>query len=767
MINSSNSRIPIADLLEKSGIEDTNLMIVEDAEDTKKSTVSELKKAFSGDGFDPTDSKFYTSKKVQQFIQDLKRDINTRANEKDLDKLRETLNNIVAGSGNGNKDTELIAARNGKATLSDRLQFDNDLANSKYMEKIKKSITGKTIYLEDHYGYIDLSIVEALRKETTRYPETLTIHSRNLLDWNCIIETLQVVKSEPNKGATYTQGGSGYSIEIPLPIIYPSGEYTFLSSISFSDDFRDNHVQFSVRYSDGTVDTMPYSHEESFSFETRKGFDKLIITYDPDNYVRGSKVTFRNMMLVNAPYLPTTYIPYERIVRNMAIGDNIFEFYNNNYIYECAIQNGELSISYYDNTISTQYLYDKLLELRDILDNKIDKCGMITDYGVYQFLDDMYIHSYGEGIRIEDSEEEYDRNGVHSKKITIAEDTTRNTIFRIPVNNPVEIIETIGIFFYMDRPDYWLFDDKTGGLKLRLCSDNIAESTETNYYEYLIGKKEMVQGWNFVKKRITDFASYGNPDPNAIKFMSLEICRNDEMRRKTLYINSFVFNQKMKPTVILCLNGTYDESVSYLYPYLKTRGIKPTIFLNQKKTLSYETVDNLMMYRIVHGWDIGLDSCHPNKEILIQDDNYRNQFVAINSSHEWLRSTLVATPISYSASYGNLRPITASIIKELGYKIAKTDSNGYCGFFSDKELCVPMHLISNEVEADDVIDLIDHAIESSQTVILYANDVTEYGSEIDAKKVTLESVIKYIQERVAEGSVECMTLKDFYNKCIN
>ena len=39
----------IEDLLEKNDIEDNNLIIVEDKEDTKKATVEELKKAFVGD----------------------------------------------------------------------------------------------------------------------------------------------------------------------------------------------------------------------------------------------------------------------------------------------------------------------------------------------------------------------------------------------------------------------------------------------------------------------------------------------------------------------------------------------------------------------------------------------------------------------------------------------------------------------------------------------------------------------------------------------
>ena len=46
MSYSNNSRIKIAELIAKNGVEDDNLMIVEDAEDTKKTTVHEFKKNF-------------------------------------------------------------------------------------------------------------------------------------------------------------------------------------------------------------------------------------------------------------------------------------------------------------------------------------------------------------------------------------------------------------------------------------------------------------------------------------------------------------------------------------------------------------------------------------------------------------------------------------------------------------------------------------------------------------------------------------------------
>lgn len=784
----SNSRTKIIDLTEKNGIEDNNLLIVEDNDDTKKSTVHELKKSFLGDPYKPDNFKFYSSKKVQELFNSLSIAINNKASASEISKIKESISSVIANNGNGDKDSELVAARNGKPTLSDRLDSDREISDTKYMSKLKKSSTGKNLYIEGE-GLIDISIIES-EDDTIPIGTGLTIHSKNLYDPSKLIEweshqVASVIDSSVHKyedtGIDYFINGNnktGGLIEMPLPTIYHGGEYCFIASI-FLDIVSQADIEsikkkalLCVHYTDGRIDSIPYPFTENgeVEFKAITAFNKLSINLNTISFGYRADVQFRNVMLVKKDFFKNSnnYIPYyKKNIQDLNIGSGIYEFYNNDYIYECNVRNGELLISHYDDSITSDYIYEELLHLRKIIDNKTDKCGMITDYGTYQYLDNMYVNTYEDGVIIKD-DYEYSRNGIPSKKITIAKNATRNSIIRIPLDKQIDIIETVGLFFYMDKTDYALFAANTGGLKIRLCSDNVQYSSTTNYYEYTIGKKEMVQGWNFIKKRITDFISIGNPNPNSIKYIYFEICRTDEMNGRSVYLNSFVFNQKMKPTIMLCLNGTYDESTSFLYPYLQTRNIKATLFLNSKRTLAPEIIDSILKCKIKYGWDIGLDGCHPNKEILIGDDNYRNQYTALLNSKEWLKNNIVSSPLSFSASFGNLRPITVPILKDMGFKMAKTDALGYCGFFSDKDFALPSHLISNECTAESIEDKIDYAIESNQALILYTNNVTEYGSDIDAKRDIFKYIIEeVILKRIEEGKIECLTFSEFYNRCIN
>ena len=118
----------IEELPEKYDIEDSNIFIVEDEEDTKKATIEMLKKAFSGDDVTASRYKFYSSQYMETIIATLRSAINSCANTSDLEALSKRVAQIVAGTGEG-KDSELIDARDGETTLHERIKRDYNILN--------------------------------------------------------------------------------------------------------------------------------------------------------------------------------------------------------------------------------------------------------------------------------------------------------------------------------------------------------------------------------------------------------------------------------------------------------------------------------------------------------------------------------------------------------------------------------------------------------------------------------------------------------------
>lgn len=775
----SNSEIKIEDLLEKIGIEDSNLIIVEDEEDTKKTHVVELKKAFSGDYSDPELYKFYSSSKVNELINSLKIQLSSKASGSKLDELWTIVNNITTSNPDGTKDNEIIAARGSASSLSGRFDLERDISDSKYMDKIRRSVIGSSIDLNDHKGMIDISVVkreDASTRDAT-IDNTITYLSKNFISSITSVAS-GFEYSEENKGFSLTQSddkdvtislsmsGSNYTarssiIDNTTGYFSPSTYYLY-ADVTTSEGFTDNGPSLIVHYTDSTVDTFTYNHESVFKFNTRKVMKSVDIVYPGSNAVSGESVYYNNVMISSRGDLDT-YVEYELGQIEVDVYPVIATMYNNDYIYTINSTNYDIRIDYYDNVITTEYLLNLINSIKTEVEDNIDYCGLLTDRGHYQFFDDYDITSYPESMTIEDSEEEYKRNGVYSKKITISNDATTNPTIKQTINCDVENVESATLCFYIDRTTFSNFTD-IDGIRVHVSSD-APDVAITNYYTYVIKKSEMVQGWNFVKRSIDEFTTIGSPNTRNMRTVSIEIGRNDNLNGMFFYLNSVIFNQKMKPTVIMTFDGTYDESISYLYPFLTARNIPCSLLLSNARTLTAAAFDYIIGLRISHGWDVGMYGCNPNREILTQDDNYRNQYNALRNAKTWIQDNMVENPISYSAPYGNLRPITVPLLRDLGFKIARTEGSGYISNFSEKDFSIPVQLISNTTTYDAIKARIDYAIKNNVALCLYTRDVTEYGSEADSTQLMFESVINYIMEKIDSGELQCLTMSEFYHRC--
>lgn len=775
----SNSEIKIEDLLEKIGIEDGNLIIVEDEEDTKKAHVVELKKAFSGDYSDPELYKFYSSSKVNELINSLKIQLSSKASGSKLDELWTIVNNITTSNPDGTKDNEIIAARGNASSLSGRFDLERDISDSKYMDKIQRSVTGSAIDLNDHKGMVDISVVkreDASTRDAT-IDNTITYLSKNFISSITSVAS-GFEYSEENKGFSLTQSddkdvtislsmsGSNYTARSSIidntTGYFSPGTYYLYADVTTSEGFTDNGPSLIVHYTDSTVDIFTYNHESVFKFNTRKVMKSVDIVYSGSNAVSGESVYYNNVMISSRGDLDT-YVEYELGQIEVDVYPVIATMYNNDYIYTINSTNYDIRIDYYDNVITTEYLLNLINSIKTEVEDNIDYCGLLTDRGHYQFFDDYDITSYPESMTIEDSEEEYKRNGVYSKKITISNDATTNPTIKQTINCDVENVESVTLCFYIDRTTFSNFTD-VDGIRVHVSSD-APDVAITNYYTYVIKKSEMVQGWNFVKRSIDEFTTIGSPNTRSMRTASIEIGRNDNLNGMFFYLNSVIFNQKMKPTVIMTFDGTYDESISYLYPFLTARNIPCSLLLSSARTLTAAAFDYIIGLRISHGWDVGMYGCNPNREILTQDDNYRNQYNALRNAKTWIRDNMVENPISYSAPYGNLRPITVPLLRDLGFKIARTEGSGYISNFSEKDFSIPVQLISNTTTYDAIKARIDYAIKNNVALCLYTRDVTEYGSEADSTQLMFESVINYIMEKIDSGELQCLTMSEFYHRC--
>lgn len=762
----SNSEVKINDLLEKTNIEDGNLIIVEDEEDTKKSTIHRLKNNFLGDNYDPDGYRFYSSKKVEELLNNLKIQLSSKASQKDVQELYNIVNQIAISNPDGTKDNEIIIARGSQNSLAERFDYERELSNDIYAHKITKSAQGPTVDLDGHYGFIDL-LFSPKRPESESIPTTIYgnvyISSKNIFDLNSVVYDSTLTKCDDINGFQYTQKLTRTLITINFNEQSP-GDFYFLSNISFSEDFIDKNIKFILNYKDGTKEELQYNHESEFKFTAKKIINSISLKYDSSKLIENSFITFSDVMISVkdsvSEYIPYHYETIKVPEQNYSI---IYDLKNNDYIIRCDSTVEDMTVIYNDDKNSIDSIIDRLDIVESTVSNKIDHCGLLTNIGIYQFFDNCQIVSYPESATISDAPHEYMRNGVNSKKITIDANAENNPIIKQIIKPVTETLNSVGLCFYIDKTVSDNFEDGEG-IHIHLSSDD-AYIDIANYYTYTIRKSEMIQGWNIIKHQIPEFTIVGEPDIKNIKTVSIEIDRNNNINGQDLYLNCVIFNQSIQPTVILSFDGVYDSSLSYIYPYLSSRGIKPSLLINSAKTLTNETIDYIIKMRVEYGWDIGVYGCNPDKELLENDDNYRNQYMALRSSKQWIQDNFIDNPVSYSAPYGNLRPITVPLLKDLGYKIARTGSDAYISNFSEKDFAIPMQLISNLTTVNKIKTRIDYCINNGVCLSLYVKDVTEYGSDADSTQLMFELIINYIIEKMEEGKLQCLSMKDFYERC--
>ena len=751
----------IEDLISLPSIEDNNLIIVEDNEDTKKATVLDLKKAFSGDYKTSSDKTFYSSKKIEEYMSNIRRELSSLASSEDLQKITKRVEDIITGSGSGNVDyaQELIYARNGARQLNDRLEDDKAEADNKYLQKVYKVVEGATVST-NNFGYVDVYL-----KNMSSETANIYFKSKNLLDTD-YSENKNTDEIKYNAiGFRYTQlHQDTLKVTLKLKESLPKGKYYLFANIVYSELFKDKgNIKFAVQNSkDGSAYTeFIYNQSGKFEFEAPKAFNEIVFIFNAGNFSLNSEVNFKYMMLMTDDKYENKFIEYSNYTLGINKDEILTRVVNNDFDISCSDPSAIVVVEYYDHNITAASMHSDIEELKNVLIDNRDKCGLIKEYGKYLFFEDADCKS-PTACRLSYDKDKYMRNGVPSLKMIFEENSTTNPVIDVAMVDNVDI-DSVSLVFYVDRTTSYYFTS-ANPITISLCSDKISEPEMVNYLYTEIAKDELVQGWNIIKKNIGEFKSNGVPNLHGIKYVRVEIAKNPGLDGKTMYFNSIIFNQKMQPTVLLAFDGIYEEGISYTYPYLTTRSIPATILANNRTTFGSAILNEIVNLRAKHGWDIGQYGCNPNKELLTYDDNPREQYLGLKNAKEWLQNNLVYDPISYSAPYGNLRPITVPLLKDMGYKIAKVESTGYCNFFDPRyDFAIPMQLMSNDVTAEEIIDRIQYAIDNECTICLYTNNVTNYGDEASAKKTLLESVVKFLMEN--QDKITAMTFSDFYNKC--
>lgn len=757
------SKIRIAEMLERTNIADTDLMIVEDDIDTKRTTIKELKRAFIGE--EPDNYKFFTSQKVSELITGLEITIANSPSISEFNDLKQQMSNVIK---NANANSEVQAARGTYSTLAERLAGDIKAAEEKYIQFPTVSYMGNMINLAD----IETAKVNLVATSFSE-PTKVLIEGKNKYKYT--VPSYSSVSKFNTNGFKMVFTTTQNAFEIPIGQVLPAGELIFYFKLGISSDFVKAGTVFKVIHSDGTA-----TIHNNFTFgnvirvvagKPVRGFQ---ILPNPSTIKNNMYLTLEDIMVSEDSTLEKYYAfcdqsfdvaANQTITKDLVLSRCVIKRVNST---NTSVLKGTLKASVVDTSYTGTKIRNEIEELKQYTTAPEDYCGLLTNKGDYYYAYESLVNDSTDLISITPDIFKM-RNNQPSMKIQYLKFSDRShPKFTMVLQNAIDLSDSrfISLQVYIDKTVSERYDDGFG-IKMMISSDAIIQNYPTNFKYYLIGRQSFVQGWNTIKLKLADFRVNGNVNMGNITQINFELCSNNFTTGKTIWINSVIIDQMMRPTLLFAFDDFDKDGFSYTYPKLYSQGIPATIFANDKTTLTLDFMDKIAQLHYLNGWDLGNYGCNPDKEIMIEDENARDQYLAVRNSRQWFYDNFTSEVTSYAAPYDNFRPVTEPILREMGFTIAKEDADQYISLFTKNDLVVASRLLSNKsgCGSDVMNKRIDEIVETGQALCISTSIVSMYGSDIGATKESFENVIEHALMYKNRGELDIMTFKEFAEKC--
>lgn len=321
-------------------------------------------------------------------------------------------------------------------------------------------------------------------------------------------------------------------------------------------------------------------------------------------------------------------------------------------------------------------------------------------------------------------------------------------------------------------------------IQIRLTTDSTKANNVNNWSTYFdSGQKftatKLQSGWNLVKMSKSDFTNVGGETWGNFKAIRIVFgvpstkYNNgftgntlETVTKTTVGVGGIYLNPIHKiPKIML----NFDDSMCYagIYPYMRSKGIRGTIYLCYDHT--YEVGAGKYMTEAQHnevynaGWDIGCHSkTHTDMWYLDKDQLLWEWSTVLDYvlSKGWTRG-------AYFAAYpkAEYNTLEMEVIQSLGFKMARGRSLGLIDYMtSDQMLGYPTYEIQSTTTLSSVTGWIDKAIERGTDMSLFTHYITDttppdsYGTTTTIFK----SVVDYLVSKRDAGLLELVTASEYY-----
>lgn len=223
-----------------------------------------------------------------------------------------------------------------------------------------------------------------------------------------------------------------------------------------------------------------------------------------------------------------------------------------------------------------------LLKMNNIDVNSItpEQSGIVKRGVIVPLYDKNNEFSGKERVTVDES---HKKDGVNSIKLTKFGSDVQEFSYKRKINLSFSDNDTVG---------FWLFKDESYNLGADSEIDIFLDlyNSEYNYFETKVKGTDLVDGWNFIKLKKKDFIAMGSALWKKIDHLKVTI-RSNSKDDVSIALSSLEVNNSIKPTVILCIDGSDKDISNYVLPLVSKYNFKITNFLNPTSVIEQKDVE--------------------------------------------------------------------------------------------------------------------------------------------------------------------------------
>ena len=244
----------------------------------------------------------------------------------------------------------------------------------------------------------------------------------------------------------------------------------------------------------------------------------------------------------------------------------------------------------------------------------------------------------------------------------------------------------------------------------------------------------------------------------------------------SFFIDSIMYDFKMKPCFILNFDQWWDESITNGgYDYLFDNDVPFTMMTKNYDSLAsnyMQLADKVEKYKYENAYYASYGS---DNNSLFNSTTYPNANTEVQNMINDYENAFKHNVVSYGATQMKLAKLDRSALLNNGFKMIRAKGQGnFIDYFDEFSWWTPSTGIShNEMTIAQIKARIDHIISYGGCFLAFTHGINADGadymsgtSSVGINITDFKSMIDYLVTKRANGEIDILTMRDWYNNCV-